>query len=68
MKILSTERIGFAVVALLITLRNLAFVVACVVCVLLVLGSALPVSGTLSKSSCGGFKPETRTLCWRGLP
>jgi hypothetical protein len=49
-------------------LRSAAIVLAVVASMALALDGAISIGGTVSKSSCGGFKPETRTLCWRDLP
>lgn len=49
-------------------LRNAAIVVATVACVGLAWDSVGAGAGADSfGKSCGGFKPETRTMCWRNL-
>jgi hypothetical protein len=47
-------------------LRNAAIVLATIACVGLAWDSAGAGAGSFGKS-CGGFKPETRTMCWRNL-
>jgi hypothetical protein len=49
-------------------LRSVSIFLAVVACLGLGLDGAISIGGTVNKASCGGFKPETRTLCWRDLP
>lgn len=47
-------------------LKTAAIILVAVASVGLSLETALAGAGSFSKS-CGGFKPETRTTCWRNL-
>lgn len=49
-------------------LKCVALILAVAACLGVALGGAVSTGGIVTKSSCGGFKPETRTLCWRDLP
>jgi hypothetical protein len=49
-------------------MRRCAARILAVACMGLALDAAMPLGGAVAKPSCGGFKPETRTLCWRNLP
>lgn len=49
-------------------LRSALVVLAVVALLSIAIDGALAIRGTVDKSSCGGFKPETDSLCWRNLP